>query len=57
MEMEGILIQMLLIGEMRAAATRLTMLIRWYELGKRDIGWTPDGTGASWRKNSEISAP
>lgn len=55
--MKRILIQMLLIGEIRAAATRLTMLIRWHELGKRDIGWTPDGTGASRRKNSEISAP
>jgi hypothetical protein len=56
MEVEGIFIQMLLIGEIRAASTRLTMLVRWHKLGKGDVGWTPDGTGASRRKNSEISA-
>lgn len=55
MELKRIAIEMLLLRKLRAAAS-LATLIGWHELGKRDVGWTPDRTGAGGREDPEISA-
>lgn len=53
--MKRVTVKMLFMGRVCAAAA-LTTLIGWHELGKRDVGWTPDRTRASGRENPEIPA-
>jgi hypothetical protein len=55
MELERVAVEMLFLRKLRAAAS-LTTFVGWHELGKRDVGWTPDRTGARGRENPEISA-
>lgn len=55
MELKRVAVEMLFVCRVCAAAS-LTTFIGWYELGKRDVGWTPDRTRAGGRENPEISA-
>lgn len=41
----------------RDRATAFAVVVRRYELGEGDVGWTADRAGTGRREDSEVAAP